>query len=90
MKKEEKIYLNKVAELGCVICKMPSEIHHIRTGQGHKRASNYDVIPLCPKHHRNGGLGIAIHAGIRTWEAKFGNELDFLKQIKEKLNNYET
>lgn len=85
MTKAEKQYLNRVSELGCMICKMPAEIHHIRTGQGHMRAKHSDVIPLCPRHHRIGGYGIAIHAGIKAWEEMFGSELDMLERVIEIL-----
>jgi hypothetical protein len=31
----------------------PAELHHPRAGTGAgRRASHYDVIPLCPEHHR--------------------------------------
>ena len=71
-----------VAELGCVVCGDTAEIHHITTGVGMgQRANNYQVIPLCPRHHRNGGHGVAIHAGKKTWEALYGSELDILNQI---------
>jgi len=55
--KREKDYLSRVVELGCAVCRRlgfndtPSEVHHLRTGQGRKRASHYDSIPLCPEHH---------------------------------------
>jgi hypothetical protein len=55
MNKAEKEHLSKVASVGCIVCRMqgneesPAEIHHIRHGQGmSQRASNYEVIPLCP------------------------------------------
>ena len=55
MNKAEKEHLSKVAAVGCIVCRMqgneesPAEIHHIRSGQGiSQRASNYEVIPLCP------------------------------------------
>ena len=55
MNKAEKEHLSKVASVGCIVCMMqgneesPAEIHHIRSGQGiSQRASNYEVIPLCP------------------------------------------
>lgn len=82
MKASERAYLSKVSELGCMICAMPAEIHHIRTGQGHKRANHSEVIPLCPRHHRTGGYGVAIHAGIKAWEEMFGTELDMLERVK--------
>ena len=81
--KAERDYMSRVAELGCMICGRPAEIHHIRTGKGTTRASNYEVIPLCPDHHRNGGPGVAIHAGIETWRENFGCELEMLKRVKE-------
>ena len=90
--KAEKEHLSKVAEIGCIVClnenygQSPAEIHHIRSGQGMaQRASNYEVIPLCPIHHRNGGHGVAVHAGIETWQERFGTEVELLEQVKEML-----
>lgn len=94
MKKSEKDYLNRVASLGCIVCKnlgygvTPAHVHHIRTGKGMgQRASNYETIPLCPTHHQHGGHGVAIHAGQKTWEANFGTEIELLEQVKQELNN---
>lgn len=81
MSKTEKAYFNRVAELGCIICRMPAEIHHLRTGAGLGIKSK-DVIPLCPSHHRNGGHGVAIHAGRLAFEANFGTELELLEKLK--------
>jgi hypothetical protein len=90
--KAEREYMNSVAQLGCIVCSnmgymdTPAELHHIRTGQGmSQRASNYDVIPLCPFHHRSGGHGNAVHAGQKTWEANHGTELELLEQVKNEL-----
>lgn len=90
--KAEREHLSKVAEIGCIVClnenygQSPAEIHHIRSGQGMaQRASNYEVIPLCPIHHRNGGHGVAVHAGIETWQERFGTEVELLEQVKEML-----
>lgn len=78
--------MDRVAELGCMVCGGNAEIHHITTGMGmSQRASNRQVIPLCPGHHRTGGHGVAIHAGKKTWEAKFGRELDLLDEVRELL-----
>lgn len=80
------MHLGKVAALGCVVCRnlgygeTPAEIHHVRSGQGMKRASHYETIPLCHLHHRTGGYGVAFHAGEKAFEANFGNELDLLEQ----------
>lgn len=86
MSKAEKQYLAKVAELGCIICKSPAEIHHIRSGMGiGQRNNNSMVLPLCPQHHRTGGFGIAIHAGQKTWEQNFGTELELLEIVKRRI-----
>jgi hypothetical protein len=97
MNKTEKAYLHAVASLGCVVCReagynTPAVIHHIRAGQGmSQRAGNALVIPLCPEHHNQGGHGIAIHSGQRTFEQMWGTEhellnrtiLDVFKKINE-------
>lgn len=79
--------MTKVAALGCIVCRnlgfvdTPAELHHPRflAGAGQK-ASNMDVIPLCPMHHRIGGLGVAIHAGRQSFEAAYGTEAELLAQ----------
>lgn len=86
MKKADKEYLARVAALGCLICRRPAMIHHIRTGQGmSQRADHRHVIPLCGDHHQHGGHGVAIHAGQKTWEAKYGTELELLEQVRREL-----
>lgn len=71
--KADRIHLARVAELGCIVSKnlnlgeTPAEIHLIRIGQGtSQRAAHRKSIPLCHTHHRNGGYGVAIHAGRRA------------------------
>lgn len=90
--KSEKLHLSRVAGLGCIVCRnlklgeTPAEIHHIRTGQGvGLRADNFKVIPLCSIHHRQGGYGIAIHAGRQSWENNFGTETELLVQVLYEL-----
>jgi hypothetical protein len=52
----------RVADIGCIICGGIAKIHHCGTSMGSRK--NHDlVIPLCHKHHRSGGHGVAIHAG---------------------------
>ena len=92
MNKAERLHLSRVADLGCIVCRLefgiedsPAECHHIRTGQGHKRASYLETIPLCPLHHRTGGHSVAYHAGARAWEAKYGTELELLEAVRELL-----
>ncbi|HCH7988644.1 TPA: DUF968 domain-containing protein [Citrobacter freundii] len=90
--KAEQLHLSRVVVLGCIVCKnlnlgeTPVEIHHIRTGQGAgQRADNFKVIPLCPIHHRQGGHGVAIHAGRQSWENNYGTETELLVQVLYEL-----
>lgn len=78
--------MSKVAELPCAACGVHLvELHH-PTGAGMGlRASNYDVIPLCPKHHRTGGYGVAVHAGQKAWEEKYGTQAEMLARTRELL-----
>jgi hypothetical protein len=84
MTKAERAYFNKVVELGCIVCRMPAEIHHLRTGAGMGMKSK-DVIPLCSNHHRNGGYGVAYHAGRLQFEKNFGTELELLERVHKLL-----
>ena len=84
--KAEREHLNRVAELGCIICHQPAEIHHLRTGMGiGQRNDHFNVLPLCPTHHRTGGYGTAIHQGRKAFEQNFGSELDLLTRVEKLL-----
>ena len=79
---QEKRYMGKVAQLGCIKCfNNFVEIHHITTLRGYgARSSNYDVLPLCFAHHR--GI-VGIHTiGVKKWEANYGIQTNLLKQVK--------
>lgn len=89
MTNAEKRHLDLVANLGCIVCRnlghgqTPAEIHHKRAGTGLKRANHYQVIPLCHQHHRTGGYGVAIHAGIKKWTMLYGTEEELIAQVNE-------
>ena len=91
MTKSEKERLDRVAELGCQVCRnlgypgTPAEVHHKRAGTGLKRAAHDLVIPLCAPHHRTGGYGVAIHAGIRKWVELYGTEEELIWQVRKLL-----
>lgn len=90
--KIEKEHMSKVASLGCLICnKMgfpdsPCELHHIKnlTGMG-KKASSFEVIPLCPRHHRQGVE--AYHYSPKTFTEKWGTQTKLLKDTLSMINN---
>lgn len=93
MTKAEFGHRDKVARLGCIVClnegnpDTPAELHHIRSGQGMaQRSREFEVIPLCPFHHRTGGHGHAVHAGRSTWETNHGTERALLQQVIFLLN----
>lgn len=84
--KAERDHMARVAALGCLICQGPAEVHHVTDGPGmDQRASHYDTIPLCPRHHRTGGPGVALHAGEATWEARFGTQAELLARTRRLL-----
>lgn len=93
MTKAEKDYMRRVAELGCILCRhlgygeTVPELHHPRTGLGMAmRASNFDVIGLCPEHHR-GNLGI--HGmGRKAFERFYGvTETELQEQVAALLKS---
>jgi len=87
--KHEKEHLNRVAELGCIVCYRqgnagtPAEIHHLRTGRGiAQRSSHLRVIPLCPIHHRTGGYGEnGFHQSPKDFQERYGTELELLEVV---------
>ena len=82
--KSERDYMSRVADLGCICCGQPAELHHPRkhTGLG-LRSSHFDVIPLCPNHHRLGK--VSGHLGKAQFERTFGTEKELLKKVKKGL-----
>jgi Recombination enhancement, RecA-dependent nuclease len=74
--KDEKKRLNKIAELGCILCSeiygfegTPSELHHVRR-HGSVRSTS-PVLALCPEHHRNGNDSLH-RLGVNAFEDKHG------------------
>lgn len=86
--KQEREHMSAVAALGCIACRnlgipgTPAEIHHIRAGVGAgRRASHYDVLPLCFHHHSAQGVD-GYHKYPETWQAKHGTEAELLDQVR--------
>lgn len=89
---QDRRHMGRVAALGCIVCDYvlgipasPAEVHHIRTGQGKKRAADTKTIPLCPPHHRHGRA--AFHQiGRKAWERLHGiTELELLQIVERRL-----
>ena len=89
--KDERDHMWRVADLCCVVCRneglgnTPAMVHHIGNGTMGKRASNYETIPLCSEHHQHGGHGVAVHAGRKAFEARYGTEQELLEQTRREL-----
>lgn len=84
MTKAEKERMSKVADLGCIVCKVyhgcesPALIHHLvgskfrSTG---KKASNQHIIPLCHHHHVGGSMeNPSIHAFPKAFNMMYGSQ----------------
>lgn len=90
--KAEREHMSRVASAGCIVCgvfygvESPAEIHHIGNGTMGKRASNYEVIPLCHAHHRTGGHGVAVHAGRKAFETNYTTEQELLEMTQEAID----
>jgi hypothetical protein len=88
--KSEKIALNQIAELGCILCSevlgiegTPSELHHVRR-HGAKRATS-PILPLCPQHHRLGNDSFH-QLGICAFEQKWQISCEeLLERVSQKL-----
>ena len=93
--REEKQHMALVASLGCIVCKNlgytnhKAELHHIRAGYGvGQKASNFEVIPLCPIHYRTGlkadrtgKTHFGYHQSPEDFEIAYGKERDLLEQV---------
>lgn len=91
MTKDEKRHVGRTVALGCIACRQdgfydtPAEAHHPREGAGvGKRASHYDVLPLCEKHHRGTMHPIvsSIHLDKLNFIKKYGSEAELLEKVK--------
>ena len=78
-KKQTKELMAKMVEDGCIICSSPAEIHHNTHDRARGKKSD-KFMPLCPHHHRLGGHGNAVHAGVETWESIFGHQDELCKK----------
>ncbi|QDP61024.1 MAG: hypothetical protein Tp1123DCM1511741_13 [Prokaryotic dsDNA virus sp.] len=84
MTKKEKKHMRQVAQIGCIICRKlgyedtPAELHHINNGIMGKRATNFEVIPLCPYHHRTSNE--AYHYNTKLFTEKWGTQENLLEE----------
>ena len=75
----EKRWMDRVAGLGCMICKNPAQVHHL---QCFKPRNNCGVIPLCPEHH----MGVfSIHKTKAEFLRVYGDEINLLAETIRRL-----
>ena len=81
---EEERWMDKVAQIGCIICDNNLVLlHHITTlrlGFGRK-SSNFAVLPLCHNCHDAKIKGQSIHEGVDDWEKKNGTQIEWLRKV---------
>jgi hypothetical protein len=95
---EEQKWLDKVAQMGCVVCRLsygafvPNEIQHLTSGG--RRKGHMHTIPLCEWHHRgvakNGMtpeymtsiMGPSFAHSRKDFETTFGSEEYLLEETR--------
>lgn len=85
--KQRKARFDALAEYGCVICRMPPQIHHLKgyefgSSMG-KKAPDEMTIPLCMNHHE--GKNGFHHLGKETWEKQYGTQRYWLNEVNKRL-----
>lgn len=90
---ERKRRFDAICRLGCIVCRLkhevhtPPAIHHllgIKYRATGKKANDRHTIGLCGPHHQTGGYGIAVHAGVKEWERRYGTQ-EFLLELTDRL-----
>lgn len=89
--KQQKIYLQKLVDLGCIACYKEGmdtrpEIHHVRD-YGYRDHSK--AIPLCPAHHRPTAAvpGVPNIHGDKLWfEEKYGTEKELMALCRKLID----
>ena len=84
-----------ISQMPCVVTgRTPSTVHHCHggsltdigiTGAMGQKTSDFLVIPLAFEFHV-GDKGIDSGIGVRTWEQRYGTQLDHLKTICKQLD----
>jgi hypothetical protein len=76
---KSKRYMQKVREVGCLVCNQPANAHHIRE---ERNKNDYLTVPLCQEHHQG---DFSIHMSKRQFTNIYGSELDLLAETIERL-----
>lgn len=86
-------YYDRVAQLGCCVSHsfVNVTLHHVHGGSVAKWAPRgksmrhlWLVIPLVAELHSAGPDAIDGEIGVKCWESRFGDQLDYLKWVQER------
>ena len=93
MTKAEKAWMDAVASLGCIVCRMngmgyvPCAIHHLLSGG--RRMGHLFTIGLCdPGHHKGAPSDsgqVSRHPNKRAFERQYGTEADLLERTRRRV-----
>ncbi len=80
--REAASHMAEVKGMPCEICGAPppSDVHHvIHHRYSAAKPTNWEVIPLCKKHHQVGPF--AIHNGKESWLERYGPDWSYLPAV---------
>ena len=89
---EEKKWLSKISEMGCIVCLeemgiySPAMPHHI-DGKT-KPGAHFNTIPLCHQHHQSGRCDqecVSRHPYKAMFAKKYGTEAELLQKTRDRL-----
>lgn len=85
---EQAHYHDTVRDVGCLVCRSPASIHHVRDGLGMgQKVNHWRVLPLCYEHHQADGAGdISIHGSPKEFRELYGSEVDLEIKLRGELN----
>jgi len=70
--KFEKFHMDRIGDMGCLICEMPTNIHHLLRCPWARIKRQHDaVVPLCWDHHQGQG-GVHDHGDERLFFELWG------------------
>ena len=81
----EQAHMDAVQALGCLICRAPALIHHVRSLDGVRITRNHLlVLPLCWAHH-SADSAEGFHHGTKPWSERHGTQKELLALVDRKL-----
>lgn len=86
--KAEQAHVSAVVDLDCIVCRIhfgirsPAEIAHLNGVGAGLKSSWYEVLPLCPPHHRGVGHRWGYHLSPEGFIDRFGTEDELLAAVK--------